>query len=84
MKFDRFKRRRAILRRRRLCTKCGETQARPGRCECVGCAVVKSIKSKQRREQSRAINEAIRREALAEKRALLAEALARLDAQLAA
>lgn len=44
MKYDRFKRRRLRLLRRRLCTRCGTDKPKPGHKLCPACLAVLSLK----------------------------------------
>lgn len=82
MRADRFKLRYVDRRRRRICVKCGEAPARPRKCSCVGCAVVQSVKDRQRREGSRKINLAIHRAAILRRLEILDAEAKRLAGEL--
>lgn len=81
MAMTRFQLRRRRLARRHLCTKCGESPARRGHCECAPCALIKSLKAEQRRELDRAAAAAMRRASLESKAAALERAALDLRAK---
>lgn len=49
-----FKARRRKLRNQQLCTRCGESLARPGHATCTACAAIKLIKDEDRRKTDKA------------------------------
>lgn len=85
MKFDRFRRRRAKLARRRLCIRCGTERPASGHKCCTACIEIEAEKRRQRVQNQKAARvEARRIERKRRRRAAIAALLARLDGELSA